>query len=346
MDIPTNLAQLSHTQDGLDYEVADWSKLPASPVLSVGIVTFQHAPYIRQTLDSVLMQQVDFPIEICVGEDGSTDGTREICLEYAAKHPNKIRLFLRDRNNPARNKYPAPFMHNGIQLRKACRGKYVALLDGDDYWTDPLKIQKQVAFLETHNDCALCFHRVPVFHGTEATPRYVIAPREVKLLYDFWELLGSFAIQTGSVVFRNGLVDQLPDWLYTLPMGDWPYLFLLSEKGNIGYIDEAMSVYRSHSQGTWAGTSDEQMYKRWKPVLSLFQRLRPPTRTQGKHVKGLLAPLAYSTAKNYFRARRRLQAIRWAVIALYSDPAGRRINRRKTVKLLRRSLLGQVGGQT
>ena len=341
MDIPTDLAPVTRTQDGSDYEVSDWSKLPGSPLVSVSIVTFQQAQYIRQALDSVLMQQVDFPIEICLGEDGSTDGTREICLEYASKHPDKMRLFLRDRANPARQKYRIPFMHNSIQILKACRGEYISFLDGDDYWTDALKLQKQVDFLATHPDCSVCFHRVPVVRDTESASRYTIGPSEVKPLYDFWELLGSFAVQTGSTVFRNGLIDELPNWFYTLPMGDWPYLFLLSEKGNIGYIDEAMSVYRSHEHGAWSATSDEQMYRLWKPVLRLFLRLRPPTQIQSKYIQGLLAPPAFSAAKNYFHRRLRLHAIRWAVIALCNDPTGRRINRRKAVKLLRRSLLGQ-----
>lgn len=341
MDIPTNLAPLSRTQDGWDYEIADWSKLPGSPLVSVSIVTFQHALYIRQALDSVLMQQVDFSIEICLGEDGSTDGTREICLEYAATHPDKMRVFLCDRANPARQKYRIPFMHNSIQILKACRGEYISFLDGDDYWTDPLKLQKQVDFLVTHPECSTCFHRVPVFHDTEPAARYAIGPVEVKPLYDFWELLGTFAVQTGSTVFRNGLIEELPNWFYTLPMGDWPYLFLLSEKGSIGYIDESMSVYRAHSRGTWAASSHEQQYKLWKSVLRLFLRLRPPTRNQSRHIQGLLAPPAFSTAKDYFRKRQRLRAIRWAAIALCNDPTGKRLNRWKVVKLLGRSLLRQ-----
>ena len=169
IEIPSDLQAVSRCLDGWDYEVADTAKLPAAPVVSVFMTTYQHAPYIRQALDSVLMQQVSFPYEICLGEDGSTDGTREICLEYARRYPDKIRLFLRDRANPARMRYIIRHTHNVIKILDACVGKYIAVLEGDDYWTDPEKLQKQVDFLEANPGHVLCFHRAMIFNENRGT---------------------------------------------------------------------------------------------------------------------------------------------------------------------------------
>src|SRR2546425_11408599 len=93
-----------------DVEYGGLSRVPEEPTVSVLMVTYQHARFIREALDSVLIQKVRFPFEICLGEDGSTDGTREICIEYAQRYPDKIRLFLRDRANPSRKLFSAPFM--------------------------------------------------------------------------------------------------------------------------------------------------------------------------------------------------------------------------------------------
>jgi len=118
------------------------------PLVSVVTTTYQHAPYIRQCLDSILMQETDFPFELIIGEDGSTDGTREICIEYADRYPDKIRLFLRDRNLTQYYTSDGRVIRfNGHFARAAARGKYIALCEGDDYWIDKTKLQKQVEFL-------------------------------------------------------------------------------------------------------------------------------------------------------------------------------------------------------
>ena len=117
-------------------------------VVSVCIQTYQHARYIRECLDSVLMQKVDFPWEIIIGEDDSTDGTREVCIEYAEKYPNLIRLFLRSRKDVIYVNDKPTGRHNMIENIKAARGKYIALLEGDDFWLNEYKLQKQIDFLD------------------------------------------------------------------------------------------------------------------------------------------------------------------------------------------------------
>ena len=133
-------------------------------LVSVCIQTYQHKDYIKQCLDGVLMQKTNFPFEILLGEDQSIDGTKEICIEYAKKHPTKIRLFLHRRENNIKiNKTPTGRFNFLYNLYQAI-GKYIAFCEGDDYWTDPYKLQKQVDFLEANPDYGMCFTRFKTFN--------------------------------------------------------------------------------------------------------------------------------------------------------------------------------------
>ena len=118
------------------------------PLVSICVQTYQHAPYIAECLEGLLKQKTTFPYEIILGEDESNDGTRDICKAYAKKYPEIIRLFLRRREDVIYINGNATGRYNFIQNLRTARGKYIALCEGDDYWTDPLKLQKQVIFLE------------------------------------------------------------------------------------------------------------------------------------------------------------------------------------------------------
>ena len=125
-------------------EISDPAVLSKNPLVSVKMITYNHEPYIAQAIDGVLMQETDFPIELIIGEDCSTDRTREIVLEYQKKHPDIIRVITSDKNVG---------MHkNAHRTEKACRGKYIAFCEGDDYWIDPLKLQHHVEFLKKNQD--------------------------------------------------------------------------------------------------------------------------------------------------------------------------------------------------
>ncbi len=136
------------------------NKTTKQPLLSVIVLTYQQVDYVKECLEGVLMQKTDFPIELIIGEDGSTDGTRELCVEYAKKYPDKIRLILQHRENNMRLDQVPTLRFNLIYAIFSSRGKYIALCGGDDYWTDPEKLQKQVNILESHPDIAMCTHEV------------------------------------------------------------------------------------------------------------------------------------------------------------------------------------------
>src|SRR5690349_21232952 len=123
--------------------------LIANPVVSAKVITYNHEKYIRQCLDGIMMQKTTFPIEVIIGEDCSTDKTKAICEEFKARYPEQINLLSYPQN--------IGVAENAKRTRAACRGKYVAICDGDDYWTDPLKLQKQFDFMENNKDVTLCF---------------------------------------------------------------------------------------------------------------------------------------------------------------------------------------------
>ena len=125
-------------------ETSDAEKLCKHPVVSVHMITYNHEPYIRQAIEGVMMQKTDFEFELVIGEDASQDKTREICFEYQKKYPDKIRVLWWHENV---TKYGG----NGRRVTARCRGEFIALCEGDDYWIDPLKLQKQVEVMRKHN---------------------------------------------------------------------------------------------------------------------------------------------------------------------------------------------------
>ena len=142
--------------DSVVERVEDWSKIPSNAVVSVWMLPFNHEAYIRQALEGVLMQQTSFPYEIIVGDDCSTDNTRTILLEFQSRFPDRVRLRLARENLYSKN------LKQSVGVFGACRGEYVALCEGGDYWTNPQKLQKQVDFLEANPDFAGCLHDVQI----------------------------------------------------------------------------------------------------------------------------------------------------------------------------------------
>lgn len=211
------------------------------------MVTYNHEPYIRQAVESVLSQQVNFDYELVIGEDCSTDQTRHILIELQAAHPDIIRLHLHHKNVGALKNYG--------QTLASCKGQYVALLDGDDFWTSNEKLQKQVDFLDAHAECAICFHNAAYFNvtGVRALGVAITWPQpERSTIFD---LLERNFIQSSTVMFRRGLFAEVPDWFYDLPIGDWPLHILNARHGEIGYLNQIMSAYRQNPHGVWNSLS-------------------------------------------------------------------------------------------
>ena len=210
--------------------------------LSVCVITFNHELYIGQAIDSILIQQTSFPFEVIIGEDGSSDSTRKICEDYQQRYPDKIRLLP-----PAANK---GMMRNFMDTYSACKGEFVAFTEGDDYWTDPLKLEKQVSFLSQNSEYSFCFHNVMTkFMRTNENAERIYHQNLGKDTFTTKDLITQWFIPSASVMLRRYPDFQFPDWFVYCKSGDIPFLLLLSLRGPIKYLDEVMSVYRVHDKG-------------------------------------------------------------------------------------------------
>ncbi|MDQ3536536.1 MAG: glycosyltransferase family 2 protein [Bacteroidota bacterium] len=215
--------------------------------VSVWITTYNHEQYIAEALESVLMQQTNFEYEIILGEDFSTDNTRQIVVEFKKKYPFKIKLLLPEQNLGMIELFKRTY--------EMCNGKYIAWLDGDDFWTDPLKLQKQVNFLEANPKFVFCFHKASILNEFTGKTIYF---KEPVLKDDILTIEDVFhdhcSIRTPTVLVKNILPKNLPDWIYSLPFTDRAFYYLLLEKGNAKYFPENMATYRKHKGGAWSGT--------------------------------------------------------------------------------------------
>ncbi|MBN2147358.1 MAG: glycosyltransferase [Anaerolineales bacterium] len=234
------------------------------PKVSVMTTTYNHERYIAQAVESVVNQKTNFLIEMVVGEDCSTDQTRPILLALQEKHPFIIRPLLRESNWGRRR--------NFIDTLFTCEGQYIAILEGDDYWTDPEKLQRQAEFLDSHPNCAICFHPILKVPEDKTCPPWIFRPHPAKEIYTLEDLIRTNFIATCSVMFRSRLFTEFPPWYYDLPSGDWPLHILNAHHGDIGMIDRIMAAYRIHSGGVW---SPHQATQRIADRITMLEVMRP-----------------------------------------------------------------------
>lgn len=211
--------------------------------VSVCVMSYNLEKYIAEALDSILIQKVNFKYEIVVGDDFSTDKTREILQVYARKHPSIFKLLL--------HKCNLGMLANFAQTLKQCRGKYIAILDGDDYWIDPLKLQKQVGFLETHSDYSMVFHNAELHDYTQdkVTIRRFNSDNESRA-YTVNEILETWSVTTCSVLCVNNEQYRYIEKNLWFPVQDLPFYLCCATMGKIYYLADTMCVYRKLSTGS------------------------------------------------------------------------------------------------
>jgi glycosyltransferase involved in cell wall biosynthesis len=216
-----------------------------APKVSVAMIAYNHERFVVQAVESVLAQRTDFPFEIVFGEDCSPDGTRALVQGLAAAHPGRIRLLLPEKNIGMNRNLAATIA--------ACRGEYIALLEGDDFWTDPEKLQRQVGMLEAHPECTVCFTRALVVDESNQPIETAQIIREVKPTYILADYLSRvFQPRTCTVMFRRGLFADFPEWYFSLPVGDFPLHVFNAEHGDFAFLDRVTAAYRIHAGGIWS----------------------------------------------------------------------------------------------
>lgn len=213
-------------------------------MISVCMITYNHEKFINKAIDGVLMQQTTFPFELIIGEDNSTDKTRKICQEYVAKFPAKVKLLPSEFN--------VGMKKNFIRTLKNCKKKYVAYCEGDDFWTDKKKLQKQVEFLENNSEYVLSHHKDEILLEREVG--YTVYDERVRDATTT-DVIKAHFISTLSIVFRNVLAEE--DFLLIEKAGspDIAAELLLSLHGKFYFFKEEMGVYRMHEGGVTASYS-------------------------------------------------------------------------------------------
>ena len=220
----------------------------AQPLVTVILPTHNHAPFIAQAIESVLMQKTDFPFDILLHDDASTDGTADVCRAYAAKYPETITLIAQ-----AVNQYTIDRRIQSHILIPRVNAKYTAILDGDDYWTDPEKLQKQVAYLESHPDCTLCIGAANLVDVNGRTIGRV-APYEESRVVDPADMIrgGGGFNATNTIVMPTRLLKDLPEFADHVEAEDIPFQLLGALAGYAWYIADTLMSYRISVPGSWS----------------------------------------------------------------------------------------------
>lgn len=270
--------------------------------ISACIITYNQEDYIKSCLDGAISQVVDYDYEIVIGDDCSTDNTLKICKEYAERHPDKIRLLSRGKNMGMAANWADTILN--------CQGKYIAICEGDDYWTDKNKLQQQVDFLESNPDYALTFHKVSVLKadGELVEDFLTDVPAAHETLDDVVER-GNY-IHTPSIVFRN-LIKEFPPEFFKSPIADHFLYVLLAKHGKVKYLEDDMAVYRHGvgvltSQGAIKITTN--LIRFYSCLLSYFQEDKYKAiilERQNMAIERLLKNSEYQLTRNKFLSEKK-----------------------------------------
>jgi len=226
--------------------------------VAVAVITYNHEKYIRETLLSIIQQNIDFSMKIIVTNDYSTDQTHSICMELAGKYPELIEY----ENSPVNR----GAMGNWFHTLKKCQdsgAKYIAICEGDDYWIDQEKLKKQVAFLNENKEFSSCFTNFYVNEDNVLTKHNNLFPSE-KSVFSIWDILKENMIGTLTVVFRNG--SLFPISPYNLPFGDWPLHINNAVRGKTKYLDFRTAAYRVHQNGMWSKKTDQYRIRKVRKI--------------------------------------------------------------------------------
>jgi hypothetical protein len=280
------------------------------------LLTYNHQAYIGQALASVLSQQSDFPFEVIVTEDCSTDDTGDIVQVAAASHPDTIRLV----------RSPVNLNTNVVTTRALdmAQGEYVAFLDGDDYWTSVDKLQKQVSFLDQNTGFSICFHDVVMidsdgqviessFHRTAPAPD----------VGEYDDIVRSCYIAGPSAMIRRNAIAELPPWFKHAHFGDWPLYILAAEHGSIGFLPEVLGAYRVHAGGYWSGMDEDERLQLCVRFLQLVWEEAPPSRRPA--LDSALAQISSELLVSQIRKGRWSSAVTTLAIVLAAARRQRRL---------------------
>lgn len=276
-------------------EISDPTQLPSSPLVSVHMLTYRHERFIAEAIEGVIAQQCNFPIELLIGEDCSPDGTRNIVMEYQKKYPKLIRVITSDKNVGAYT--------NSARCAESCRGKYIAICEGDDYWHHPRKLQMQVALMSANPSMAFChtdydrktrFHTQYSRHRNHPTPWLAQGDAYLALIHEW-------SVMSATSMFRRDIFSKFKDTEFdqpTWPFSDYNRLLFASLIGTAGYIEPSTATYRKvrGSAGNQGSDAHLRMTLANSECVEMFLRHRPIEATDECQIRARLKRRIYRSA--------------------------------------------------
>lgn len=220
-----------------------------TPLVSICVLTYNHEKYVAQMLNSMLAQKTDFPFEILIHDDASTDGTSAILKDYAKKYPDIVKPLFEEENQFSKS----PIKNiSGIYNFPRAQGKYIAMCEGDDYWTCDTKLKQQVEYMEAHPECTLCFHSANQINDGVMSKAMMRPYNESRVVSPEEIINKKSGYPTASLMMRADLMKALPEFYMQAPIGDIPMQLTMAAAGYGYYIDSPMCAYRYFTEGSWS----------------------------------------------------------------------------------------------
>ena len=260
-------------------------------LVSIHCATYNHEKYIADAIESFLMQKTNFKFEILIHDDASTDKTADIIREYEKRYPDLIKPIYQ-----TTNQYSIGQSISKINLERA-QGKYIAICEGDDYWTDPYKLQKQVDYMEKHPECSLSIHGGYVVNTSGKRIISKNRPHKGNKIFNTEEIIegdgGLFV--TNSMLYPLKYTKNRPDFLNKAPVGDYPLTIYLSLLGTVYYIDKYMSAYRTGVSNSWT----ERWYSTINKKIIHYNRIAAMLDEVNQYTSGKFEDVIKRTKYNY-----------------------------------------------
>jgi len=282
-------------------------------VVSVCIITYNQEKFISKAIDSVLAQKVSFKYELVISDDASIDKTQEIIHQYKDKYPEIFSIRFRENN--------VGVCTNVIENIKRCKGKYFAYLEGDDYWIDENKLQKQFDFMEAHPDVAFCYtNTYSFFDANEEQKEIMIKNNPSQNIFDldYYIKESCFLMPTLTLFIRkNAFPKSVPAWLYYTFNLDWALNILYLQKGKAAYLDEITAMYRMHKGGI---TSSTYFPTAVHNGIKLVKNIDRHFKYKYHNVFGKVQWRYYQLVVYYFQKNKFLIGFYWLIFSFFRNP--------------------------
>lgn len=257
--------------------------MPKEIMVSIECTSYNHEDFIAEALDSMLMQRTDFAYEILIHDDASTDRTAEIIRSYEQKYPEIIKPIYQ-----TENQYSKDVLVELFNLERA-KGKYMAVCEGDDYWTDPYKLQKQVDYMEAHPECSMCVHAAERVSAVTKKTVSSIRPSHKDKIYSVEEVIegGGELFATNSILYSLEKIPEMPEYYLNATIGDYPLVICGALNGTLYYMDQNMAAYRVEVKGSWTNMQVSDVAKKQKhlqEVAAMLDEINAYTNFKYDHV--------------------------------------------------------------